>query len=790
MTDKIISFDMNAAAKGRTPTLTGVRKVGTRPADPTSVVALGAPAPRRLAGEGRGADAPEPQRGAPPVQAPELRGAGLSPRANARAELAVVLAGWVGRDVAQADLAEHLMREHGAQGTIGLPELAGALRAQGLLVETVTAPSCAPALWPALVQMTNGQLVLVLAQDGDRLTIYDPTMPDRRAEVAVSEFAPYFGGQLLRARPTVSQLTATHSGAAALPHWFWGEFRHHRRAFGEVALGSFVANLLAVSVALFSLQVYDRVIPHQSEATLWVLALGAALALAMEACLKVARARLMDSAGRRIEMSVQTRLMDRLLGMKREPGGPSPSSLFQSMREFGSVREFFTASTVGTVVDLPFILLFLVLVWSIGGSIVWVLVLGGVLMILPGFLMQDRMQRLTRETHGAGANTARLLHETIFEAETLRTQRGEDRVKRLWAEMSALTSLKSSDQRKMASVLTYWAQGVQQATYIACVVIGAYLVFAGQFTVGTIIAIGILTGRTLAPLAQLSATLARWSNVKTALDGLDTIAMAEQVETGGRHYLRREAIAGGWDLKGVIFRYDHDGAATLDIPALSITAGQRIAVLGPNGSGKSTFLKLLAGLYTPAEGRLMLDGVEMAQIHPRDLRRSVGYLGQEVRLFAGTLRDNLNLSQLERDDGRLYQALEFAGLAPFVKGHPKGLDMPIRDGGEGLSVGQRQSIGWARIWLQDPRVVLLDEPTAALDQTLEATVVSRLGAWLSGRTAVIATHRVPILTLTDRVLILQGGKLSVDGPREAVLAHLMNGKGPAPKPPSSEARRA
>ncbi|MFN3645288.1 MAG: ATP-binding cassette domain-containing protein [Gemmobacter sp.] len=731
---------------------------------------------------------PEPAPGAP--KAAEPAPAGLSPRARARAELAVVLAGWVGRDLALPDLTEHLARTHGVDAAIGLPELAQALRAQGMQAETVAAPAPAADLWPALAQMTSGQLVLVLAQDGARLTIYDPTLPDRRAEVGLSEFQPYFAGQILRARPSLAQLTAAHAGTGKPPHWFWGEFRHHRRAFAEVALGSFVANVLAVAVALFSLQVYDRVIPHQSEATLWVLALGAALALTMEAFLEVARARLMDSAGRRIELSVQRRLMDRLLGMKRTPGGPTPSSLFQSMREFGSVREFFTASTVGTVVDLPFILLFLVLVWSIGGSIVWVLVLGGVLMVVPGLLMQDRMMRLTQETHGAGANTARLLHETIFEAETLRTQRGEDRVKRLWAELSALTSMKSSDQRRMASALTYWAQGVQQATYIVCVVIGAYMVFAGEFTVGTIIAVGILTGRTLAPLSQLSATLARWSNVKTALQGLDAIARADQVEAADRQYLRRKTIAGGWELKGVTFRYDPDGAATLDIPGLAITAGQRIAVLGPNGSGKSTFLKLLAGLYAPEAGRLMLDGVEMAQIHPRDLRRNVGYLGQEVRLFAGTLRDNLNLTQLERDEDRLFRALEFAGLAPFVKGHPKGLDMPIRDGGEGLSVGQRQSIGWARIWLQDPRVVLLDEPTAALDQTLEATVVSRLGDWLAGRTAVIATHRVPILALTDRVLILQNGRLTVDGPREAVLAHLMNGKGPAPKAPGTEARRA
>ena len=797
MTDKIVSFDINAAAKGRKPTLTGVRKVANRtpatPAlpDPPPAKAPVAPAPV-LSVVPTPAAAPAPAQTVPPVAAtpaPEPAARKAGSRVRARAELATVFAGWVGCNVPTDDLAETLARDHGPDAQVGLLELAQALQPYGLRTDLETVHGCTPDQWPALALMSSGQLVLVLSQEGRRLTIYDPSMPDRRAEVALAEFDPFFTGRTLRARPSLDELTRTHAGTGQIPHWFWGEFRHHRRAFGEVALGSFVANLLAVSVALFSLQVYDRVIPHQSEATLWVLALGAALALAMEAFLKVARARLMDSAGRRIELSVQARLMDRLLGMKRDPGGASPSSLFQSMREFGSVREFFTASTVGTVADLPFILLFLALVWSIGGSIVWILVLGGVLMILPGFLLQDRMMRLNQESHGAGTNAARLLHETIFEAETLRTQRGEDRVRRVWAELSALTSLKSSDQRKLASALTYWAQGVQQATYIACVVIGAYMVFAGEFTVGTIIAIGILTGRTLAPLAQLSSTMARWSNVRTALEGLESIAKADQVEADGRSYLRRDRIGGAWDLKDVAFRYDPEGAASVEIPALAVTAGQRVAVLGPNGSGKSTFLKLLAGLYAPTEGRMMLDGVEMAQIHPRDLRRHIGYLGQEVRLFAGTLRDNLNLSQLERDDDRLFRALEFAGLAPFVKGHPKGLDMPIRDGGEGLSVGQRQSIGWARIWLQDPRVVLLDEPTAALDQTLEATIVSRLGAWLDGRTAIIATHRVPILSLTERVLILQNGRLTVDGPREAVLAHLMNPKGKAPaSAPQTEAR--
>lgn len=265
--------------------------------------------------------------------------------------------------------------------------------------------------------------------------------------------------------------------------------------------------------------------------------------------------------------------------------------------------------------------------------------------------------------------------------------------------------------------------------------------------------------------------------MRAALQGLEAVAHARQVQEQGRSYLRRDSLAGAYELHRVEFRYDPQAAPTLDIPVLALQAGQRVAVLGSNGSGKSTLLRLLAGLYEPTAGRVMLDGLDLTQIHPRDLRRSLGYLGQEVRLFSGTLRDNLNLTQLERDDDRLLQALDFAGLGPFVRANPRGLDHEIREMGEGLSVGQRQSMGWARLWLQDPSVVILDEPTAALDQTLESVLVSRLKTWLEGRTAIIATHRIPILQLTDRTLILQNGHLAVDGPREAVLAHLQKAAG-------------
>ena len=700
-------------------------------------------------------------------------------RARTRAELARVYAGILGVEVLASDILEWIAVLQRPDMPVAPQTIAYALENAGLLTAVETVSRATDDLWPALAQMTSGQFLLVMGQSRGDLVIFDTTCPDNRAHVPVADFEPYFTGTVVRAEAPLERIARNHMPDFAREHWFWSGFSRFKRQFAEVALGSLVGNMLAVAVALFSLQVYDRVIPHQSEATLWVLAAGAGLALLMEALVKGARAQLMDGAGRQIELGVQEMLLNRLLGMRSDLKGRSPSQLFATMREFGSVREFFTASTVGTLADIPFIFLFLMLVASIAGPVVWILVGGGILMVLPGLFMQRRMVRLTHEMQGASAKSSRLLQEALFELDTIKTQRAEDRIRRMWTELTALTALKSSEQRRIASALTIWSQGVQQGTYVMAVVAGTYMVFAGQFTVGSIIATGILTSRTLAPLTQLSNLWARWNNVSAALTAMDGIVSAPQDADEERSYLRRETLKGQFELREVQFRYDEDTAQVVDIPAQMVQPGQHLAILGANGSGKSTFLKLLTGLYAPTRGTVMIDGTDMAQIEPRDLRRLIGYLGADVRLFAGTLRDNLNLNLLERDDARLMQALDFAGLGPFVASHPKGLALPIMDGGMGMSSGQRQSIGWARLWLQNPKVVLLDEPTATLDQTLEAAIVSRLGPWLEGRTAIIATHRVPILQLTSRVTILQAGRLSVDGPRDQVLAHLARG-GAAP----------
>ncbi len=758
----------------KTPTVLSIASVkAAKPANQAPAPASAAP---KITALSAAAAKPAAKSAAAPTDAIHDLVEATATRIQHRATLISTLAALNGADVPVTDIAEHMWTN--APGDVSAKALSGALAHAGIEPKIHSKMKLTPAAWPAVAMMTNGQAILVLSQEEDTLSVYDDSCPDNRADVPFSEFEPFFSGTALRAKVSLRQLAERHVPQmpdAMSGHWFWGEFAKYRRHMGEIMLGSLVANLLAVAVALFSLQVYDRVIPHQSQATLWVLAIGAIFAIGLEGLLKLARAKMSDAAGRRMELSIQHRLMKRLLGMRSDRRPLPPSGLFAAMRDFGAVRDFFTSTTISVLADMPFIFIFLALVASIAGNLVWVLMLGGVLMVLPAYVLQKRMINLSRETQGASAKVGRLLQEVITELDTVKTQRGEDRVLRLWDELNAVSSHSSAEQRRLSSALTYWSQGVQQMTYIATVVIGTYLVFAGEFTVGTIIACGILTSRTLAPLTQFAGTLARWSNVKGALESLDAIALSEQEKDGERKYLRREKLEGQFELRELSFAYDEDSGASLDVPGVVIKPGQRVTILGANGSGKSTLLKLMAGLYGPTKGRVLLDGTDMGQIDQRDLRRNIGYLSQDVRLFAGSLRDNLNLTQLERDDDRLMAALDFAGLGPFLRNHPQGLDLQIRDGGEGLSIGQRQSIGWARLWLQNPSIVLLDEPTAALDQTLERTLVSRLSTWLEGRTALIATHRTPILALSTRTLILQNGRLVVDGPREQVLAHLAEG---------------
>lgn len=674
-----------------------------------------------------------------------------------------------GKDLSAEDLTAGL-----PSNTQDIPEqlVTRALARSGLAGRVVHTDILSKSDFPACVMLKNGQYVVITRREEDEYVLADVAIPGGQKRIPVDHLSKLYGGMYITALPQLEDIQHRHVGPGHQQHWFWGQFKTQRTLIFDIVLGSLVANLLAVAVSLFALQVYDRVIPNQSLTSLWALVAGCILAIILEASLRISRSYLMDISGRSIELELSSFLLQKLNGIRLSARPASPGSLVYMMREFGSVREFFTNSSIGSAADIPFVLIFLALIYGIAGNVVWIIVAAMVLIVTPSLLLQGTMARLSAEMLGGTSAAGKLLTELSYGQETVKAVRGESFFQRKWEEINTLNAAKTTQQRSIAAMLTYWASGIQQVAYVSAVVAGVYLVFAGEFTVGTIIAVSILSSRTLAPVTQLAGTMARWQQVKTALHGLNEIVNSEQERPAERQFSRRQVFNGDLIIQGAQFRYDPEGSDNLNINTLQLTDKEVVAVLGENGSGKSTLLKILSGLYSIHAGSITLDGLELRQLDPVDVRRNIGYLPQEIKLFSGTLRDNLLMGSLTCSDETIFEALRFSGLDKLVRATPRGLDMLISDGGEGMSVGQRQSLGLTRLYLQDPRIVLLDEPTASLDQTLELRIVENMKTWLRGRTCVVATHRVPILSLVDRIIVMQQGKIEIDGSRDAVLKQI------------------
>lgn len=612
-----------------------------------------------------------------------------------------------------------------------------------------------------LIDMVEGHF-LALSADGS----------DSVQRLSETQLAEQYSGRFFQISPNISRLQKHHSVPEHKGHWFWQRLFLQRSRLVDIVVSSLFANILAVTVSLFALQVYDRVLPGQSEATLWVLAGGAIIAITFEALLRTSRARLIDNMGKDAEIEITRDVFAKFIGMKLDKRPAPPGSLVHMVREFSAVKEFFTTAAVGVVADLPFAFIFLALIYGIAGNVVWVVVAGATATIIPSLLFREKLGRLSKETMGGMSSASRLLTEAVYGAETLKLSRGEAHFQRQWEEIVTLNAIKTTEQRSISAFLMQWATSIQQITYVSAVVAGVYMVFAKEFTMGAIIAVSILSTRTLGPITQLSQVLSRWQNMKTALDGLDIVMGSEQDRKRDRTYVRRPRFYGELGLKTVKFAHQGATVPSLNVEALQVKPGMRLALLGANGSGKSTLLRLIAGLYEPLDGEVLIDGLDIRQIDPVDVRNNIGYLPQEVRLFRGTLRENLTLDGRRYSDDKLLEALSFGGLGDFVQQHPEGLDAKVLDGGDGFSIGQKQSIGLARIFLLDPAIILLDEPTAALDQALESEVVIRLGNWIGSRTCIVATHRMQILSQMNRVAVMHQGRVMTEGPRDEILSRL------------------
>ena len=611
--------------------------------------------------------------------------------------------------------------------------------------------------WHLLVEVKDSQFALMRTDEGDNLR-----------EVDRETFQSDFDGTTIIATPAFR--TAEWVGSFAQKEqksWFWSPLAGFWRVFADVGIASLVANALAIAIALFAMQVYDRVIPTTAHDKLWVLATGVLLAIAMEMVIRLIRLSLLEGVGRTLDRTLGRQLFDQSINLRLESRPATPGVLATQIREFESVREFFTSASAALVSDLPFVVLFLVVISFLGGAIVWVPVVALVLLLGPALLCQPLLSRLSKEGLQESAFKNSLLLESFEGLESVKAASGEKRLSGIWGDLHDRLSHTTYRLRRISQILVQWTGTVQQLTYVGVVVVGAYLISAGDLTVGALVACTILVSRTVAPLGQASAMLSRWQHVKAALQGLDSLMNAPTERPQGRQFVERPVMAGAYRCEGVRWKQSEDGAEIVAIDALTIDSGQRLALLGASGAGKSSLLRLLAGLVSPTQGQILVDDTNLDHIDPLDRSANIGYLPQDVTLFNGTLRDNLNPGLQPHTDAQLTSMVEDLGLGSFLKNLPLGLDTLIQ-GNRSVSGGQRQLIGLARVVVQNPAIVLMDEPTSSLDQQTEQCVLKFLKHWLEKRTLVVATHKRSLLELADRVVVIQSGSVVMDGPRDSL----------------------
>lgn len=651
----------------------------------------------------------------------------------------------------------------------------------GLAVRIVKKPLAAleRALLPLVLLLQGNNACVLLGWDaqGGVARVLLPESGEGEVQLPLAELEARYAGFAISARPKFRFDTRTPQLVPVRErHWFWGAVAEQMPLYRDVLAAALLINLFALALPLFTMNVYDRVVPNFAVETLWMLTAGLALVLGIDYVVRLMRGYFVDLAGSRIDVKLSSLIMERMLGMRLAERPPSVGAHAATLRSFEVVRDFIASATVTAIVDLPFAVLFLCVVAWISWPLVFAPLVGMLLVVGYSWLMQGRMHRLAETTYRAANQRNGTLVEALTGLETIKAHGAERVMQTRLEETSVFLSRTSAQLRLLSSSVTNGVTTLQQLASVAMVVGGVYLINEGMLTMGGLIAATMLSGRALGPLAQVVALLMQYHSARMALVSLEASMQAQREREDDSHFLHRAQLAGAIAFRDVSFAYPGREQATLRGIGLDIRAGEKVVVIGRVGSGKTTLQRLVLGLYQPNAGTIAIDGIDLRQIDPADLRRNIGYVGQDPLLFYGTLRDNITIASPQADDAEVLAAAELAGLLPFVNAHPEGFDMQIGERGETLSGGQRQGIAIARAALLDPPILLLDEPTGAMDYASEAQFKERLRAFAENKTLLLVTHRSSLLDLATRVVVLDEGRIVADGPREHVLGELKAGR--------------
>lgn len=632
---------------------------------------------------------------------------------------------------------------------------------------------------PVILFLKDGDACILISRQGDKFQIADHITGKSQTVTREALEADYAGSMLL-ARRDAAAATAPELRQMAGGHWFWSAVRKLWPTYILVFFAALMINLIALASPLFVMNVYDRVLPNKALPTLWVLASGMGLALVFDYVIKGLRNLMIDAAGKRADVLLASRIYAHVLGIEMQRRPRTTGSFASHLKEFESVREFFTSSTIASFVDMLFFGVFLFVIYMIGGVMAAVPALAAVLLIIAGLIYQIPLRRVANRHAQESAQRHSLLVETIGALETVKAIRAEGHLQNVWEGLVGLTSRTVERMRWLNASLANLSGLIQQLVSVGVIIVGAYLFDEGLTSTGAIVACVMLAGRAVAPLGQFAMVLARSQQSFASLKSLNTIMQMPSERPEGKAFITEPISDTSILFQNITFSYPETASPAIDGLSMTIRPGERVGIIGKIGSGKTTLGRLLTKLYEPQGGAILIGGVDIRQYHPHEIRRVVGLLGQEPELFHGTVRSNILMANPRATDDQLIAAARLAGVDEFVKRHPSGYEMMVSERGQSLSGGQRQSIALARLLISQPRIIYLDEPSSAMDIASERVMIEQLKRSIQpDQTLIVSTHRHSMLDLVDRLIVISNGKLVGDGPKEQVLDSMR--KNAAPK---------
>ncbi|OBS99702.1 ABC transporter [Vibrio tasmaniensis] len=559
-------------------------------------------------------------------------------------------------------------------------------------------------------------------------------------------------------------------------HWFWSTIWESKNIYRDVLIASILINVFAIAAPMFTRLVYDKVVPNLAFETLWVLASGIFVVFLFDLLLKLMRSYFIDVAGKKSDILISSKLFSKVLGIRMEAKPASVGAFAKNLQEFESIREFFTSATIGSLIDLPFALMFLALIWLMAGNLVFVPVVGVVVLIIYALLIQGPLRRTIEEGSRLASQKYANLIESLAGLETVKLFSAQSQFQFRWEEAVAHMANWNIKSRRITDSIQNTAGFVQQSTNVGMIIFGVYLIAEGELTMGGLIAATMLSGRAIGPLVQLSLLSTRYNQAKSSMTLIEQVMSMPDEQEEGKRYIHRPIIQGRIALDKVTFHYPDSPVASVRDLSLTITPGEKVAIIGRIGSGKTTLERLIMGLYKPTEGHVRIDDTDMEQLHHVDVRRNIGCVPQDSNLFYGSVRDNITLGRPLVDDRDVMDAANRAGVTAFTQQDPAGLERQVGEGGGLLSGGQRQAIAIARAFLGRPPVLLMDEPTSAMDNRSEMHIKHQLSQLLPRETLILITHKTSMLDIVDRVIVMEKGSIIADGPKAQVLSDLKQGK--------------